>query len=83
MHMGLQYILIVIWYTFSDFYISNKSGASAAAKIKKIFEITPQMYMYKKLILEWHKIECHIQYSIFRTMFRIRIVRVNAAFKTP
>ena len=71
-HIGLQFILIVIWYTFSDFDISNKSFASAAAKINKIFEIAPQMY--KKL---------NTTYSMFRTVFRTRIVCVNAAFKTP
>ena len=44
MQIELQHILIVMWYTFLDFDISKKSVASTAAKIKKNFLKTPQMY---------------------------------------
>ena len=51
MHKWLQYILIVIWYTFLYFDVSNEN-ACTAAKIKHIFlldytsDSVVQMYQY-------------------------------------
>ena len=78
-HMGLQFVLIVIWYTFSDFDIPNIFFASAAAKIKKIFDITPRCI--NNFIFKYQKIECPIQYLSYRSsklpiQFRFTFVKV-------
>ena len=72
LRIGLQYILIVIWYTFSGFDNSNKSEVFTAAKLPKILKITPQMYQVKvvTLLSEPTKVEWSIQYVSYCVSYK-------------
>ena len=71
----LQYILTVIflvWYTFSGFDISNESIVFTAAKLQKIFKITPQMYQVRvvTLLSEPTKVEWNVHYVSYCVSYK-------------